>query len=128
MTETAFVDDDADVDPLHELRDLGVRIAVDDFGTGYSTLAHLVDLPVDVVKLDGSFVARMTDSRRARSVCAGVVAMAQGIGIDVVAEGVETMEQQEALRSLGYRLMQGYHLGRPAPATPPAAGAGASRT
>ncbi len=126
ITETQLLDVTGGlVVDLFALRDHGVRIAVDDFGTGYSTLAHLVDLPVDVVKLDGSFVARMTHSRRARSVCAGVVAMAQGIGIDVVAEGVETAEQQTALESLGYRLLQGYHLGRPAPAAPPTAGVGA---
>jgi diguanylate cyclase (GGDEF)-like protein len=124
ITETQLIDVTGSlVVELFALREMGVRIAVDDFGTGFSTLTHLVDLPVDVVKLDGSFVKRMTDSRRARSVCAGVGAMARGIGIDVVAEGVETAEQHDALVALGYRYLQGFHLGRPAPAEPPAGAA-----
>ena len=114
VTETRIVEVTGSLlDDLFALRDLGVRIAVDDFGTGFSTLTHLVDLPVDIVKLDSSFVAGVLEPGPARSVCAGVIAMADGLGVDAVAEGVETVEQAEALRSMGYRLMQGYRWGRP---------------
>jgi len=98
---------------LVALRDLGVRLAVDDFGTGYSALTHLVDLPVDIVKLDRGFVAEMVDSPSARAVCSGVSAMAYGLGIAAVAEGVEKAEQAELLVAMGYHHLQGYRYGRP---------------
>lgn len=114
ITETRLVAVNGSlVRDLFALRDLGVRIAADDFGTGFSTLTHLVDLPVDIVKLDGSFVADIGTSRSARSVSSGIRAMAEGLEIEAVAEGVETAEQVRILRGLGYHLLQGYHLGRP---------------
>ncbi len=100
---------------LFALRDLGVRIAVDDFGTGYSTLTHLVELPVDLVKLDKGFVAEMVDSHSARAVCNGVAAMAAGLGIVAVAEGVETQAQADLLAEMGYHHLQGYLYSRPRP-------------
>lgn len=93
---------------LAELRRLGVRIAVDDFGTGYSGPAHLVQMPVDVLKLDRSFVAGVEDQRSAQAVSAGVLAMARGLGVGVIAEGVETDSQERVLLELGYELGQGY--------------------
>lgn len=100
---------------LVQVRDLGVQLAVDDFGTGYSALTHLVDMPVGIVKLDRSFVAEIATSRSAYSVCSGVRAMAEGLAIRSVAEGVETAEQARILRDLGYDELQGYHFARPAP-------------
>lgn len=98
---------------LVALRELGVRLAVDDFGTGYSALTHLVDLPVDIVKLDKGFVAEMVDSPSARAVSHGVSAMASGLDIVAVAEGVESKAQAEILVAMGYHQLQGYRYSRP---------------
>ncbi|TQK69223.1 EAL domain-containing protein [Nocardioides sp. SLBN-35] len=98
---------------LHALRARGVRVAVDDFGTGYSALTQLVELPVDVLKLDKGFVSEITTSARARAVSAGVQAMAAGLGVVTIAEGVETERQAEELAALGFELLQGFLFGRP---------------
>lgn len=98
---------------LVALRELGVRLAVDDFGTGYSALTHLVDLPVDIVKLDKGFVAEMVESPSARAVSHGVSAMTSGLGISAVAEGVEASEQADLLVAMGYDQLQGYLFSRP---------------
>jgi EAL domain-containing protein (putative c-di-GMP-specific phosphodiesterase class I) len=116
LTESALMDDVTGVQEAFEaLRKLGVAIAIDDFGTGFSSLATLADLPVDVLKLDRSFIAAMADSPSHEALVGGVVSLADRLGLPVVAEGVETAEQLEALRALGCRWAQGYHLGRPAP-------------
>jgi diguanylate cyclase (GGDEF)-like protein/PAS domain S-box-containing protein len=116
LTESALMDDVAGVrDTFEALRALGVRIAIDDFGTGFSSLATLADLPVDVLKLDRSFINAMVASPAHQALVGGVVSLADRMGLPVVAEGVETAEQFEALRTLGCRWAQGYHLGRPGP-------------
>ena len=116
LTESALMDDVAGVRETFEaLRALGVSIAIDDFGTGFSSLATLADLPVDVLKLDRSFINAMVDSPAHEALVGGVVSLAERMGLPVVAEGVETAEQFEALRTLGCRWAQGYHLGRPGP-------------
>ena len=97
---------------LAELRHLGVHTALDDFGTGYSTLTWLQRLPVGRIKLDRTFTAELPDPAAVRLV-AGVVALAAQLGIEVVAEGVETHSQLAALSAAGCRLVQGYLLGRP---------------
>jgi EAL domain-containing protein (putative c-di-GMP-specific phosphodiesterase class I) len=118
LTESALMDDVAGVRETFEaLRALGVSIAIDDFGTGFSSLATLADLPVDVLKLDRSFIGAMIDSPAHEALVGGVVSMADRMDLPVVAEGVETAEQLDALRTLGCRWAQGYHLGRPAPLT-----------
>ncbi|HEY4306856.1 MAG TPA: bifunctional diguanylate cyclase/phosphodiesterase [Gemmatimonadaceae bacterium] len=103
---------------LNDLRDLGVRIALDDFGTGYSSLSYLRQLPVDVVKIDRSFVRELGDSQTADAVVNAVLAMARGLNLSVVAEGVETQSQLEYLRARGCDVAQGYLFGKP---TSPAA-------
>ncbi len=95
----------ADVD---QLRSAGVRLAADDFGTGYSSLTRLTDLPVDVLKIDRTFVGRMVDDQRAAAVVGALLAMGDLLDIEVVAEGVETTEQLESLRDLGCRKAQGF--------------------
>lgn len=100
---------------LTALRELGVLVAVDDFGTGYSALTHLVELPVDILKLDRTFVAEVVGSPSARAVCSGVAAMASGINIEAIAEGVESEEQALVLDDLGYGQLQGYLFSTPAP-------------
>jgi len=100
---------------LGTLRRLGVRVALDDFGTGYSSLAYLDRLPVDTVKLDMGFVRTVTDARRQVLVSA-VVDMAHRLGLAVVAEGLESEEQRQALIALGVDLGQGFLFSRPVPA------------
>jgi diguanylate cyclase (GGDEF)-like protein/PAS domain S-box-containing protein len=112
---------------LEALRRLGVRVALDDFGLGYSSLTHLKSLPVDVVKVDRSFIADLVESTEDRAVVEAVLTMARRMGLTVVAEGVETADQDELLRQMGCPVVQGYLYGRPQPASevplPEAAGA-----
>jgi diguanylate cyclase (GGDEF)-like protein len=100
---------------LEKLRRMGVRIAIDDFGTGYSSMSVLCDLPTDVLKIDRSFVARLTDERTSRSVVEAIISMAHALGKITVAEGVETSDQVQALRQLGCDVAQGYFFARPVP-------------
>jgi EAL domain-containing protein (putative c-di-GMP-specific phosphodiesterase class I) len=97
------------------LKALGVRIAIDDFGTGYSSLNYLRHLPVDVLKIDRSFVTDVSASARDRAVATAIVQLAQALDITVVAEGVETQEQATFFRQLGCHEMQGYLFCRPQP-------------
>lgn len=100
---------------LEALRDLGVRLAVDDFGTGFGTLSHLVDLPIDIAKLDRSFVTDIVDRPNARSVSNAVRSLAAGLGMESIAEGVESEAQAAMLIELGYCYLQGFLYGRPEP-------------
>ncbi|WP_182111798.1 bifunctional diguanylate cyclase/phosphodiesterase [Actinotalea sp. JY-7876] len=103
------------LDAMSRLRALGVRIALDDFGTGYSTLAWLHTLPVDQIKIDRSFVARLHTDRASLAVVRAVLSLAAELGLEVVAEGVEEEAQLAVLREAGCGLVQGYLLGRPGP-------------
>ncbi|HZH20364.1 MAG TPA: bifunctional diguanylate cyclase/phosphodiesterase, partial [Geodermatophilus sp.] len=98
---------------MEALRLMGVHVALDDFGTGRSSLAHLTRLPIDVLKLDHSFVLRVDRDRQARALCESVVGIAAALGLDVVAEGVETPAQLGALRAAGCGFAQGFLLARP---------------
>jgi len=95
-----------------------VRIAIDDFGTGYSSLAYLRQLPVDILKMDGSFTANQvqTGAARDRAFIRAIVELADSLDLHTVAEAVETAEQADRLAALGCHLAQGYHFARPAPA------------
>ncbi|WP_158299496.1 putative bifunctional diguanylate cyclase/phosphodiesterase [Paenibacillus antri] len=97
------------------LREMGVTFALDDFGHGYSTLGLLMKLPVQKVKLDRLFVEALPHDPRSRAIVEGLLAMCERLELAVVAEGIETIEQWKALRSLGCRWMQGYLLSRPVP-------------
>ena len=101
------------LDQLSALRADGVAVAIDDFGTGYSNLARLKELPVDRVKIDRSLVRDIATSAQARTICSAVVGLIQGLGLQVVVEGVENQAQMDMLRVLGCTLFQGYHLARP---------------
>ena len=107
--------EEAAVRQLGRLRDLGVSLAIDDFGTGYSSLARLLDLPVRRLKIDRSFVERLDDGS-GDPIVSAIVAMAHSLGLDVVAEGVETQAQLTSLRRFGCDQVQGFLLARPAPA------------
>jgi diguanylate cyclase (GGDEF)-like protein/PAS domain S-box-containing protein len=120
VTETALASDlRACRTVLEELRRDGARVAIDDFGTGYSSLAYLKDLPVDHLKVDRSFVRDLHSVGEgvaggpARAVAAAVVSLARTLGLGVVAEGVETLEQDEIIRDLGCEAIQGYLYSRP---------------
>ncbi|WP_067684769.1 EAL domain-containing protein [Actinoplanes awajinensis] len=113
VTETAVFEGGQAVTTLHELRKLGVRIALDDFGTGHSSLGLLQTVPVDILKVDKSFVDNVTAAGRHSVIADALIRISNGLGITAVAEGVETAEQADALYRLGYRLLQGYYFSRP---------------
>jgi EAL domain-containing protein (putative c-di-GMP-specific phosphodiesterase class I) len=97
------------LDFMHDIRSLGVHLAVDDFGTGYSSLAYLKTLPVSILKIDRSFVSGLGGpDPTAPAIVSAIVGMAQAMGLQVIAEGVETEAQLEELRRLGVGLGQGY--------------------
>jgi len=100
------------------LRDIGVLVAVDDFGTGYSSLAYLRRLPIEVLKIDRSFVMNADRDEGDAQVVKLVVALGRALKLEIVAEGVETESQAEFLRSCGCNIAQGYLYARPQPATP----------
>jgi EAL domain-containing protein (putative c-di-GMP-specific phosphodiesterase class I) len=117
VTETVLInDDETTLATLNELRALGVRIALDDFGTGYSSLSHLQRFPFDKIKIDRSFVRNVACSQDSAAIVRAVVDIAGVRNIATTAEGVETIEQRDALRALGCVQMQGYLFSRPVPA------------
>lgn len=117
LTESVFLRTNEDVvQTFTRLDQLGVRMAIDDFGTGYSSLNYLRRLPVDALKLDHSFVQDLPQSKEARAIAAAVISLARGLGITVVAEGVETASQCVYLRDQGCHQLQGYYFSYPLPA------------
>jgi len=104
------------VDTLRQLKAMGLRVSVDDFGTGYSSLNYLTRFPIDTLKIDQSFVRGITTDPGDAAITAAIIAMARGLKIAVIAEGVETQDQLVYLRQRGCRLMQGYLFSRPVPA------------
>jgi diguanylate cyclase (GGDEF)-like protein len=117
LTESALMEEiDSPLDTLNALKDLGVRLLLDDFGTGYSSLSYLRTFPIDSLKVDRMFVAGLDDQSGDAAILEAVVAMADALGISVIAEGVETREQLARLTLLGYDLAQGYYFARPRPA------------
>lgn len=118
ITEGALVHDpEAALHVVDSLKELGVRLSIDDFGTGYSALAYLKRFPIDLMKIDRSFVSGLGVDPTDESIVSVVVEMAAALGVKVVAEGVETEEQRDWLHERGCHYAQGYLFGRPAPAT-----------
>jgi EAL domain-containing protein (putative c-di-GMP-specific phosphodiesterase class I) len=101
---------------LHQLRELGIRIAMDDFGTGYSSLTYLQSFPFDKIKIDRSFVKDITENSGSLNIVRAVAALANGMGMTATAEGVETKEQLDRIASEGCTEMQGFLFSRPLPA------------
>ena len=110
---TAMGDADATVKTLEHLKAIGIRLAIDDFGTGYSSLGYLKRFPIDVLKVDRSFVAGLPANRGDAAIVRAVVGLTRALGLKAVAEGVETAEQLAELRELGCDQGQGYFFGRP---------------
>ncbi|MDP9333731.1 MAG: EAL domain-containing protein, partial [Actinomycetota bacterium] len=116
LTESTLIDDAVSAQALlRELRDLGVNLALDDFGTGYSSLTYLRAFPINILKIDKSFVRTIGTEEQDTAIVAAVVALAKNLGLSVVAEGVETREQHTALLQLQCPFMQGYLFSRPRP-------------
>jgi len=116
LTESVFIKDDRKaLTTLNDLKTMGVKLSVDDFGTGYSSLAYLRRFPVDAVKIDRSFVVNINDNAADEAVVQAVIDLSHTLGMKVVAEGVETPEQEATLRALGCDAIQGYLYSRPLP-------------
>ena len=114
ITETVVMEDMlATTEILDRLKAIGVNISIDDFGTGYSSLSYLHRFPFDFLKIDRSFVIAMTTERESRAIVNTIIALAAGLGRSVIAEGVETAEQQRLLSELGCRFGQGYLFSKP---------------
>ena len=114
ITESLLMDDDIRFrDTLNDFREMGVRLAVDDFGTGYSALSYLREFPVDTLKIDRSFIQDIVENSNDRRLVEAIVVMAHGLDLVVVAEGVETAEQDDLLRGLNCDMVQGYFYGKP---------------
>jgi EAL domain-containing protein (putative c-di-GMP-specific phosphodiesterase class I) len=100
---------------LKQLKELGIKLAIDDFGTGYSSLSYLKRLPVDLLKIDGSFVDGLGRDPEDRSIVSAVIDLAHTLGLQVVAEGVEIADQLAHLRETGYELAQENYFWKPLP-------------
>jgi EAL domain-containing protein (putative c-di-GMP-specific phosphodiesterase class I) len=116
ITETLFAGEDRQVlAGLQEIAATGARLSVDDFGTGHSSLSRLHTFPIHELKIDKSFVIPLATGEVSDGLVAGIIALAHGIDLEVVAEGVESAEAYRRLQHLGCERAQGYHLGRPVP-------------
>jgi EAL domain-containing protein (putative c-di-GMP-specific phosphodiesterase class I) len=114
ITESCLVHDTRNfIKTLHDLKALGIKLAIDDFGTGYSSMAYLKDFPVDRLKIDKIFVATLETESTNIGILKAVVALGHGLGLKVVAEGVETAYQQAFLHGIGCDELQGYYFSRP---------------
>ncbi|MEA2579340.1 MAG: hypothetical protein QOE83_232 [Actinomycetota bacterium] len=114
ITEGVLLDDRLEaLHAVRQLKEIGVRIALDDFGTGFSSLSYLLQFPVDILKIDISFVRGLGIDTEATAIVGSVIALGRTLGLSVVAEGVETEEQFQHLKRMGCPLAQGYYIGRP---------------
>lgn len=117
ITESVMMQDTGNIIPrLHELRNLGVRLAMDDFGTGYSSMAYLSSLPIDTLKIDRSFIAKMSRSEEDAAIVRAIVTLAKTLDLRITSEGIETSDQLALLSALGCDFGQGYFIDRPMPA------------
>jgi EAL domain-containing protein (putative c-di-GMP-specific phosphodiesterase class I) len=116
LTESAVMDNaEQATSILQSLRSIGVQLSIDDFGTGYSSLSYLHKFPIDTLKIDRSFVSRMAGDSENSEIVRTIITLAQNLGLDTIAEGVETLEQLNELRSFGCRYAQGYLFAKPVP-------------
>ena len=114
LTESVLMDNpDLSLSVLQQFRELGMRIAIDDFGTGYSSLSYLNQFPLDCLKIDRSFVQGLTQGEKSATIIESIVTLARRLDLTIVAEGVETIDQLNALRELKCDWVQGFLLARP---------------
>lgn len=116
ITETSMSDIEETTKTLKKLKEIGVFVAVDDFGTGYSSLSYLKMFPVDVIKIDQSFIADISKNEKNEAIIEAIVTMSHSLGLEVIAEGVEESMQEDFLRALQCQKVQGYLYNRPLPA------------
>jgi diguanylate cyclase (GGDEF)-like protein len=117
IVESALVEDSGrSISVLKELQNIGVKISIDDFGTGYSSLSYLRTLPIDILKIDRSFLLHVHESEGDEQIFAAIIAMSRSLGIEVVTEGVECAEQEQILKKHNCQEAQGYYFARPMPA------------
>jgi EAL domain-containing protein (putative c-di-GMP-specific phosphodiesterase class I) len=117
LTESVAMNDAPGTEQtMSQLRALGVKLSIDDFGTGYSSLSYLRRFSVDTLKIDQSFVAALEGGREDCAIVSTIVTLGQNLGLQIVAEGVETSSQLETLKSLGCDAVQGYFFSKPVPA------------
>jgi len=116
LTESYLINNEREsLDLLKKLKDIGVKITIDDFGTGYSSLTNLCKLPIDTLKIDKSFVQHMATNRETRAIITAIISFAHGLKMDVVAEGVETVQQLTFLNAMQCTSVQGYLISHPLP-------------
>jgi diguanylate cyclase (GGDEF)-like protein/PAS domain S-box-containing protein len=116
ITESLLVEEPEEVTTvLKELAAMGIRIAIDDFGTGYSSLAYLKRFPVEIIKIDQSFISGIEFEGENRAIVAAIIGLASSLGLKVIAEGVETAEQLDVVRELGCDIAQGFYISHPVP-------------
>ena len=116
LTESAIMENaETAIEMLRQINELGVQISIDDFGTGYSSLSYLHRFPIDLLKVDRSFVSSMEDGTENGEIVRTVIALAKTLGLSVVAEGIESIHQFHQLRILGCEFGQGYLFSRPVP-------------
>ena len=114
ITETAVMENSEEAcETLQQLKALGISLALDDFGTGYSSLAYLQSFPVDIIKIDQTFISELGKTRASTEIVSAVIGLAHGLRLQTLAEGVETMQNVTLLRELGCDLAQGYFYARP---------------
>lgn len=117
ITESVLMDDlQGNIDKLRSVRERGLRVAIDDFGTGYSSLGYLSRLPIDALKVDRSFVTRMTEDPQDMTIVMMIISLAHALDLKVIAEGPETVQQAQLLRLLKCDQIQGYVVAKPQPA------------
>jgi EAL domain-containing protein (putative c-di-GMP-specific phosphodiesterase class I) len=114
ITETVLMEDvENAAETLNELKAMGIRLAVDDFGTGYSSMSYLKRFPLDVMKIDRSFIADLEHDESDRAICQAMISVARGLNMEVVAEGIETEYQVRFLQDAGCQIGQGFLLDKP---------------
>ncbi len=116
ITERIFMEGEKEaIENIEMLREAGIKVALDDFGTGYSSLSYISRIPINVIKIDISFVRQILNDKRIRVIVEGIIGLSKGLEIESLAEGVETQEQVDILRDMGCTYLQGYFLGKPMP-------------
>ncbi|WP_158070095.1 bacteriohemerythrin [Motiliproteus sp. MSK22-1] len=114
LTESLLMEDiDGGVDKLNRLKSLGVKLSLDDFGTGYSSLSYLKQFPLDVLKVDRTFISNLTKDTRDEAIVRAIISLAHNLGFEVIAEGVETKEQLQVLQREGCESIQGFYISKP---------------